>query len=672
MGNRGSGSVSRGLESKTRIASGDARPTPTLSVADAVFLIVGIVVGAGIFKSPSLVAGAAGRESVVLLLWIVGGAVSLLGALCYAELVTAYPSAGGDYTFLRKAYGKSPAFLFAWSRMAVLQTGSIALLAFVFGDYASQIFSLGPRSSAIFAALLIVALTAINLTGLRQGKWTQRILTAAEVGGLLLVIAAGLLLPRTAGAAAPASGGGAPSNIGLAMVFILLTYGGWNEAAYISAEVRGSRKNLARALIWGIAIITGIYMLANLAYLSGLGLEGMAASQALAADLMRRSLGEAGAELVSVLVAISAITSANATVLTGGRTTYALGRDFRVLHPLGRWRAGGQTPANALLVQGAVALGLVGLGSFTRSGFATMVEYTAPVFWAFFLMTGLGLVVLRVRDPGTHRPFRVPLYPVTPILFSASSAYMLWASLAHTGVGAFFGVAVLLAGVPLLAWARRRERSPLEMEDQTMQRSRGYRTAGLWIAAAIVGTAAIVGWRGSQESPAPAPLQRPSDAPVVEKDVPFVATREDVVAEMLRMAAVTDKDVVYDLGCGDGRIVTTAAKEYGARGIGIDIDPVRIAESRENAEKAGVTDRVRFIEGNLFDADLSQATVVTLYLLPSVNMKLRPRLEALRPGTRIVSHNYDLGDWAPTEQKELGTHVVYLWVVPERNTSSSP
>jgi amino acid transporter len=635
-----------------------------------VVLIVGIVVGAGIFKTPSLVAGAAGSEEAVLLLWVVGGAVSLLGALSYAELVTAYPSPGGDYTFLRKAYGRSPAFLFAWSRMAVLQTGSIALLAFVFGDYASQLFSLGSRSSAIFAALLVVVLTAINLAGLRQGKWTQRVLTAAEVAGLLLVIGAGIFLPRTAGPPIPSEAAGAPSSIGLALVFILLTYGGWNEAAYISAEVRGSRRNLARALIWGIAIITGIYLLANLAYLSGLGLEGMAASQAVAADLMRRSLGETGADLVSVLVAISAITSANATVLTGARTTYALGRDFRVLQPLGRWRAGGQTPANALLVQGAVALGLVVLGSFTRSGFATMVEYTAPVFWAFFLMTGLGLIVLRVRDPKTPRPFRVPLYPVTPILFSVSSAYMLWASLVHTGFGALVGVAVLLAGAPLLAWARRRERSTLEMEDPIMQRSRGYRAVGLWIAMAIIGIAATLGWRWSlDESPAPQE-PNPSQARIVDKDVPYVATQEDVVDEMLRMAAVTETDVVYDLGCGDGRIVTTAARQYGARGVGIDIDPVRIAESRENAKKSGVDDRVRFIEGNLFDADLSQATVVTMYLLPSVNLKLRPKLEALRPGTRIVSHNYDLGDWEPTEQKQIGTHVVYLWVIPESRTSS--
>jgi basic amino acid/polyamine antiporter, APA family len=645
-----------------------AKPVPALSLTDAIVVIVGIVVGAGIFKTPSLVAAAAGSEAAVLVLWIVGGIVTLIGALCYAELVTAYPHPGGDYHFLQRAYGKTPSFLFAWSRMTVLQTGSIALLAFVFGDYASQLFSLGSRSSAIFAAVLIVVLTAINVAGLRQGKATQKVLTTAEIAGLLLVVAAGLFFAQASPdpPRPPAEAGS--SSIGLALVFILLTYGGWNEAAYISAEVRGGRRNLARALMWGIAIITAVYLLANLAYLAGLGVAGMAASQAVAADLMRLSFGEPGAVLVSVLVAVSASTSANATILTGARTTYALGRDFRIFRPLGRWRSRGHTPANALIAQGAIALALVVLGSFTRSGFATMVEYTAPVFWAFFLLTGLGLIVLRVRDSKTSRPFRVPLYPVTPLLFCASSAYMLWSSLAHTGVGALVGVAVLLAGVPVLAWARHRESSPIEMEGQTMQRNRGIRAIGLFTALALCGGLLAVGWNWLPREAGP--QEAVATTSTVEKDVPYVATREDIVDEMLRMAQVTENDIVYDLGCGDGRIVTTAARQYGARGIGIDIDPVRIAESKRNAQAMGVADRVRFIEGNLFDANLSQATVVTLYLLPSVNLRLRPKLEALRPGTRIVSHNYDLGDWAPVQQKELGTHVVYLWVIPEKTTAA--
>jgi amino acid transporter len=654
-----------GATSAAEVPRRPANPIPALSLTDAIVVIVGIVVGVGIFKTPSLVASASQNEAAVLLLWIVGGAVSLVGALCYAELVTAYPHPGGDYHYLSRAYGKPPAFLFAWARMTVLQTGSIALLSFVFGDYASQVFSLGSRSSAIFAGLLIAVLTAINLIGLRQGKWTQKILTTAEIAGLLLVVAAGFVVSSAAGE------GPAPvvvadptrSSVGLALVFVLLTYGGWNEAAYISSEMCGRRRNLARALLWGIAIITGVYLLVNVAYLRGLGLHGMATSEAVAADLMRRWLGRTGAGLVSVLVAVSAITSANATILTGARANYALGRDFRVFRPLGRWRARSGTPGNALLVQGAIALGLVFLGSLTRSGFTTMVEYTAPVFWAFFLLTGLALIVLRVRDPGTPRPFSVPFYPVTPLLFCASSAYMLWSSLAHTGFGALVGVAVLLAGVPVLVWAGRREGQPIEMEGQAMQGHRRIRAAGLFALMAIVAGLVALGWR----SPGPARAQEPLTN---EPEVPYVATREDIVDEMLRMAAVTKDDVVYDLGCGDGRIVTTAARAFGAQGVGIDIDPARVAESNENARAAGVADRVKFIQGDLFRADLSRATVVTLYLLPSVNLRLRPKLEReLRAGARVVSHNYDMGDWKPVRQTQIGDHKVYLWVIPEANAT---
>jgi APA family basic amino acid/polyamine antiporter len=647
-----------------------ANPIPALSRTDAIVVIVGIVVGAGIFKTPSLVAASSGSEAAALLLWVAGGAISLIGALCYAELVTAYPHPGGDYHYLGRAYGKPPAFLFAWSRITVLQTGSIALLAFVFGDYASQLFSLGNRSSAIFAALLIIVLTAINLIGLRQGKWTQKILTIAEIAGLLLVVVAGLVVSPAAGVQpAPVDADGpARSSVGLALVFVLLTYGGWNEAAYISSEMRGRRRNLARALLWGIAIITGIYLLVNVALLRGLGLAGMAASEAVAADLMRRWLGETGAELVSVLVAVSAITSANATVLTGARASYALGRDFRVFRPLGRWRSRAGTPGNALLVQGAIALALVLLGSLTRSGFATMVEYTAPVFWFFFLLTGLALIVLRIRDPGTPRRFSVPLYPLTPLLFCASSAYMLWSSLAHTGFGALVGVAVLLAGVPVLFWARRREREPMKLEDQPMERNLRMRTPGL-LAVAAVAAAVALAWRSPESASRQEPATQHAD---VQPEVPFVATREDVVDEMLRMAAVTKDDLVYDLGCGDGRIVITAAKQFGAKGVGVDINPLRIEESNRNARTAGVSDRVKFIEGDLFDADLSKATVVTLYLLPSVNLRLRPKLEReLKPGARVVSHNYNMGDWEPSKQTQIGEHTVYLWVIPEKTAATT-
>ena len=444
-----------------------AKPLRALSLIDAIALIVGIVVGTGIFKAPSIVAAGAGKASVMFLLWLAGGAASFVGALCYAELVSTYPHPGGEYHYLMRAYGRSPAFLFAWSRLAVIQTGSIALLSFVFGDYASRLLLLPEGASPILAAGLIVVLTGINFLGLREGKWTQVILATAEVLGLLLVAVCGLVVaappasgvPAAAEAATPAS-----AAIGHALVFVLLTYGGWNEAAYLSAEMRGDRRSLSRALLWGVAVVTGMYLLVNAAYLRGLGMPAMARSEAVAADLLERWLGQAGAGVVSLFVAIAAVTSANGTILTGARASYALGSDFRIFRALGRWRGRADTPGNALLAQGLVALALVGLGAFTRSGFATMVEYTAPVFWAFLFLVGLALIVLRVRDPGAPRPFRVPFYPVVPLLFCATCICLLWSSVAYTGIGALVGIAVLAAGVPVLAWAEDRGKRTEEAE----------------------------------------------------------------------------------------------------------------------------------------------------------------------------------------------------------------
>jgi amino acid transporter len=440
---------------------GPAKPQRALSRLDAIALVVGIVVGAGIFKTPSVVAAGAGTPGIALLLWLVGGATSFVGALCYAELVAAFPHPGGEYHFLMRAYGRPPAFLFAWSRLTVIQTGSIALLAFVFGDYASRLLPLGGQSSAILAAALVVVLTGVNFLGLREGKWTQKILTATEVVGLLLVVAAGYAVASPSAARAPLEPeGAAPTSaaVGHALVFVLLTYGGWNEAAYISSEMRGDRSNLSRALLWGIAVVTGIYLLVNTAFLRGLGLPAMARSEAVAADLLGHWLGRPGAGLVSLLVTIAAATSANGTVLTGARASYALGCDFRIFGALGRWRGRSDTPGNALLLQGSIALALIGLGAFTRSGFSTMVEYTAPVFWAFLFLVGVALIVLRFRDPHAPRPFRVPLYPVVPLLFCATCAYLLWSSVAYTGIGALVGIAVLAAGVPVLVLAQRWER----------------------------------------------------------------------------------------------------------------------------------------------------------------------------------------------------------------------
>ena len=428
-------------------------PKHQLSITDAVAIIVGIVIGAGIFRTPSLVAANTDSDSLFLFAWILGGAVSLIGALCYAELTTAFPNAGGDYHFIGRAYGKKLAFLFAWARMSVIQTGSIALLAYIFGDYFSQIYSLGEFSSVIYAALVVIILTAINITGIRLGTGTQKLFTVAEVAGVLLIAAAGLIFaPSIVETVPPVIETSTSSGnfIGLAMVFVLLTFGGWNEAAYISAELKSGKKRMVQVLVISLLIITAAYLLINMGFLRALGHSNMAQSDAVAVDLMRIVWGETGVWLIGIIVAVSALTSANATIFTGARTNYALGKDFRILSFLGKWNNQASGPVNAFLTQGLISLLLISLGLFTRSGFETIIEYTAPVFWFFFLLVGIALFILRKKEPDANRPFRVPLYPITPIIFCLTSAYLLYSSLMYTGIGALVGVGVLFVGVLLL------------------------------------------------------------------------------------------------------------------------------------------------------------------------------------------------------------------------------
>jgi amino acid transporter len=437
-------------------------PRQLLSVADGVFLSVGMVIGVGIFKAPSIVAGNTSGSAQFLFAWLLGGAISLCGALVYAELLARHPETGGEYAFLREGFGRGTAFLFAWSRMTVIQTGAIAAVAFVFGEYASEIFRLGGQSAAIYAALSVIALTLLNLAGTLQSKTLQKVMETALIIGLLALALAGFVAKGTPKPAAQGAGGG---DFLFAMMFVFFTFGGWNEAAYLAGEVRNPRRNMLKILVGGILAVTALYLLVNVGYLAALGQGGVAASKAVGADVMRLVAGEPGAVLLSFIVCVSALTTINAAVFTGARTNFAMGRDYPLFAGLGSWRERGSTPANALILQGAITLLLIGAAAMTaRDGFDAMVAYTAPVFWTFFLLTGITLFIFRMKD-ATARGFKTPFYPVIPLIFCAMCGFMLWKAVDYIfnphygpkfGDLVLAGLLVMVAGIPLYWVARRK------------------------------------------------------------------------------------------------------------------------------------------------------------------------------------------------------------------------
>jgi amino acid transporter len=441
-----------------------------LGLTDAVSVIIGIVIGAGIYETAPFILSCVASPGEAMAVWAVGGVLSVIGALCYAELATTYPRLGGDYFFLRRAFGPWAGFLFSWSQLTVIMSGSIGLMAFVFADYAVRLLGLEAKTSPLWAAAAVVVFSGANLAGLQSGRRTQNVLTSLKAIGLTAIVLAGFFWPQTGAAALRAEAdvaGGA--GLGLALILVLYTYGGWNDAAFIVAEMKDKRRNIPRALLLGTAGVAVIYLLVNAAYINGLGFTGARGSNAIAADVLQGPLGTAGAKTMAVLVMISALGALNGLILTGARISAAAGADFAVFAPLARWHARWGTPVGAILAQMVFALALVLLvghdtgrevvnavitgAGFTRlsweghGGFDTLLKSTAPVFWAFFLLTGLSLFVLRVRDRTLARSFSVPFFPVLPLIFCATCVWMLYSAVDYAGVLAWIGFVPPLAGL---------------------------------------------------------------------------------------------------------------------------------------------------------------------------------------------------------------------------------
>lgn len=415
-----------------------AAPSRRLSLTDCTSIIVGIIIGSGIYRSTPDIAGAVSSVSMLLGVWVLGWAIALIGSLSYAELASTYPREGGDYVFLTRAYGSVCGFLFAWLEFWVIRPGSIGAMAFVFAQYAHELFPLADNtisSQLVYAVSSIGALSAVNVLGIRSGTWTQNLLTAVKVLGLVAIFLTAcwffLRLPAEPTPTTTPEASDRSFNWGgfrFAMILVMFTYGGWNDISYVAAEVKHPERNVLRALLLGTTVVAVVYILVTIAFVMGLGLDGVRQSSAVAADLMRKPLGATGANAISFLICISALGAINGMTLTGARIYYAMGSDHRLFAFLGRWNERLGTPVRALVAQAIATIGLVVIVGTYSNGFERILVVGAPFFWLFLTMVGISLFVLRFRDADIPRVHRVVLFPITPILFCLSTAFMCHAS----------------------------------------------------------------------------------------------------------------------------------------------------------------------------------------------------------------------------------------------------
>ena len=437
----------------------------------AAAIVVGTVIGSGIFLVPKAMVLRVGSPEMVFAVWIFGGLLSIFGALTYAELAAALPEAGGEYVYLREAYGPFFGFIYGWTQTWVAKSASIATLATAFFYYLANFYPtldnvltavplpIGPgggpleiRSGQLLSMAVILGLAGLNYFGVRFGGAVQVVVTLIKVGCILLLIGIGLTAPSASvdnfSTSVPSAGGIA--GFFAALVAALWAYDGWNNVNMVASEIRNPQRNLPLALIGGVLLVMAIYLATNLAYFYVLPAEAVAASDRVAAEMMRRVMGPSGAGAVSVAAMISIFAALNGSILSGSRVPYALARDgyffspYAVVHPQYR------TPGNSILLLSAWSAVLVLSGRYEQL-------YTLVIFpsWILYAMAAASVIVLRKKRPDLPRPYRTIGYPVVPVVFVCVAAVLLASTLIDSPRESMLGLIVIALGVPFyLRWSR--------------------------------------------------------------------------------------------------------------------------------------------------------------------------------------------------------------------------
>ena len=426
----------------------------TLGLRDLILLTIGSVIGSGIFIVPGAVLRQVGGFILpAMLVWLVGGVLSLLGALTYGELGAMKPASGGLYIYIRDGFGRFPAFLFGWTLFFIISSGAVATLAVAFSAYLGEIVPLTPGLAKLLAVLMIAVVATVNVLGTRVSADLQDWTTATKVIGILLMSVALLWLGRGFQGSGPTLwpthyNGSLASGFGLAMIGVLWAYEGWQFVTYSAGEVINAKRNLPLGLVVGTAALIVIYLIANLGYLAALGGPGVANSDRLAATAVSTIVSPSAAKLIAIMILISIFSATNGVMLTSTRVYYAMARDRLFFRRLAEVHPRFKTPAFAIIAGAAWAVILAVTGTFEQ-----LLTYVVFIGWIFYALAAASIFVYRRRMPEAVRPYRVPGYPLTPLLFIAAAAALALNTIATQPVRAGIGLGIVLLGAPAyLIW----------------------------------------------------------------------------------------------------------------------------------------------------------------------------------------------------------------------------
>jgi APA family basic amino acid/polyamine antiporter len=449
----------QGLESEIRNPKSKIPPVVlprAIGYLDSTAIVVGTIIGSGIFLVPHNVAMHVGTPGSLFAVWVVGGLLSLAGALSLAELGAALPEAGGVYVYLREAYGKSFAFLYGWGMLVVIHSGSVATLAVAFGIYSGAFLPLGPLERKLLAAAVVAVLTAVNVLGVRPGSAVQTLFTFTKLAGLVIIVASAVFArgvrPLTASLPLPTPRT-TVSSFGVALIGVLWAYEGWHMLSFTAGEVKNPARVLPRSFFLGTVLVVLAYLSANLAYLRVLTLPALAQHQRVAATAMEILAGPRGRLFVSALILCSIFGALNGTILTGPRAYFAMARDGVFFSSVGRVHPRFHTPAVAVLLQGALSIVLAVSGTYEQ--LFTYVIFSA---WIFYGAAVMAVLVLRRQRPSLERPYRIWGSPFLPIVFALAALGIVVNTMLTKPRESGFGLGIILLGLPIyFAWRRRKQ-----------------------------------------------------------------------------------------------------------------------------------------------------------------------------------------------------------------------